>query len=222
MWAVVPLKRFVNAKQRLAEVLSPAERKGLVAAMVGDVLSALAQASGLAGVLLVSREPEAAAIAAHYSAQLFAEPPGADLSEAVQAAGGYLMANHGASATMILPADMPLVRGTDIDQVLSQHQRLTLVPDAIGDGTNCIISTPPNLIRYQFDGHSFKPHVEAAYAIDTAPQIVRNENFALDIDTPLDLDELLDRSGPCQTRTYLETSGIASRLRQPHNGSNAL
>jgi 2-phospho-L-lactate guanylyltransferase len=153
---------------------------------------------------------------------LFAEPPGADLSEAVQAAGGYLMANHGASATMILPADMPLVRATDIDQVLAQHQRLTLVPDAIGDGTNCIISTPPNLIRYQFDGHSFKPHVEAAYAIDTAPQIVRNENFALDIDTPLDLDELLDRSEPCQTRTYLETSGIASRLRQPHNGPNAL
>ena len=222
MWAVVPLKRFVDAKQRLAEVLSPAERKGLVAAMVHDVLSALAQASGLAGVLLVSREPEAAAIAAHYSAQLFAEPPGADLSEAVQAAGGYLMANDGAGATMILPADMPLVRGTDIDQVLSQHQRLTLVPDAIGDGTNCIISTPPNLIRYQFDGHSFKPHVEAAYAIDTTPQIVRNENFALDIDTPLDLDELLDRSEPCQTRTYLETSGIASRLRQPHNSSNAL
>ncbi len=222
MWAVVPLKRFVEAKQRLADVLSPAERKGLVVAMVDDVLSALAGASGLAGVLLVSREPEGAAIAARYEAELFAEPAGADLSESVQAAGGYLVANHGATATLILPADIPLVRAADIDEVLVQHERLTLVPDAIGDGTNCIVSTPPNLIRYQFDGHSFKPHVAAAYAIGTTPQIVRNENFALDIDTPPDLDELLARSGPCRTRTYLESSGIASRLRQPHNSSNAL
>ncbi len=222
MWAVVPLKRFVNAKQRLADVLNPDERKGLVWAMVDDVLSALAGASGLAGVLLVSREPDAAAIAARYDAELFAEPAAADLSEAVQAAGGYLMANHGATATLILPADLPLVRAADIDAVLTQHERLTLVPDALGDGTNCIISTPPNLIRYQFDGHSFEPHVDAAYAIGTTPKIVRNENFALDIDTPSDLDELLDHPGPSRTRTYLETSGIASRLRQPHNSSNAL
>lgn len=222
MWAVVPLKRFVKAKQRLAGVLNADERRGLAAAMLDDVLSALAGTSGLAGVLLVSREPEAAAIAAGYDAELFAEPPRADLSEALQAAGGYLMANHGATATLILPADMPLVRATDIDEVLTQHERLTLVPDAMGDGTNCIVSTPPNLIRYQFDGHSFDPHVEAAYAIGTTPQIVRNKNFALDIDTPPDLDELLARPGPCKTRTYLETSGIASRLTQPHNSSNAL
>ena len=173
-------------------------------------------------MLLVSREPEAAAIADRYAAELFAEPADADLSAAVQAAGCHLMANHGATATLILPADMPLVRGVDIDEVLNQHTRLTLVPDALGDGTNCIISTPPNLIQYQFDGHSFKPHVDAAYAIGTTPRIVHNENFALDIDTPPDLDALLARPGACRTRTYLESSGIASRLRQPHNSSNAL
>ena len=132
------------------------------------------------------------------------------------------MANHGATATLILPADVPLATPTDIDEVLAQHERLTLVPDALGDGTNCIVSTPPNLIRYQFDGHSFKPHVEAAYAIGTTPHIVRNDHLGLDIDTAADLERLLAQPTPCVTRTYLETSGIASRLSHPHNSSTAL
>ena len=41
MWAVVPLKRYDRAKQRLASLLSTDERKQLVAAMANDVLTAL-------------------------------------------------------------------------------------------------------------------------------------------------------------------------------------
>ena len=93
MWAVVPLKRYDQAKQRLANLLSTDERRQLVAAMANDVLTALGKAHGLSGTLLVSREPAAADLADHHGALLFAEPEGSDLSESVQAAGGFLMAN---------------------------------------------------------------------------------------------------------------------------------
>lgn len=222
MWAVVPLKRFNRAKQRLAAVLDPGERERLAQVMVEDVLGTLCQATELVGILLVSREPAAIAIAERYGTQLFAEPAGADLSESLQAAGGYLMANHDAEATLILPADIPLVQPADIRAVLEQHERLTLVPDAAGDGTNCIVSTPPNLIRYQFDGHSFKPHLDAAYGIGITPHVLRNPNLSLDVDTPADLDALLESDALCRTRTYLEASGIASRPRHPHNGFRVL
>ena len=222
MWAVVPLKNVRRAKQRLASLLTPNERSELMLAMVSDVLDALTKAADLAGILLVSRAPEAAGLAHQYGCELYAEAAGADLSESVQAAGGYLMANHNARGTLIVPGDLPLITATDVAMVLDQHQRVTLVPDSEGDGTNCVVSSPPNLIRYRFDGHSFKPHAEAAYGIGITPRIVRNEAFGIDVDTPRDLLRVLERAGPSRTRTCLETSGIASRLTHLHNRSSAI
>ncbi len=222
MWAVVPLKDVHRAKQRLASLLTPHERGELMLAMVGDVLDALTRTPHLAGILLVSRAPEAADLARQHGCELYAEAAGADLSESVQAAGGYLMANRNAHGTMIVPGDLPLITPADVATILEQHQRITLVPDSEGDGTNCIVSSPPNLIRYRFDGHSFKPHAEAAYGIGITPRIVRNEAFGIDVDTPRDLLRVLERAGPSRTRTCLETSGIASRLTHLHNRSSAI
>ena len=43
MWVVVPVKRFSNAKTRLAPLLSAAERESLAQAMLNDVLRAIAE-----------------------------------------------------------------------------------------------------------------------------------------------------------------------------------
>ena len=222
MWAVVPLKELVGAKQRLGPLLKPHERAGLVLAMLEDVLAALEATPGLDGILLVSRAAEASALARKHGIECFAEAAGADLSESVQAAGGFLVAHHNATGTLIVPADVPLATAADFAELLAQHERLTLVPDGEGDGTNCIISTPPNLIRYRFDGHSFKPHVEAAFGIGIEPQIVERARLALDVDTPDDLRELARIAPVSHTRTYIERSGIATRLMHPHNASTAV
>jgi len=218
----VPLKNIRNAKQRLAPFLTPGERSDLMLAMVTDVLTTLTQTPGLAGILLVSRAPEAATLARSHGCELYAEAEGADLSESVQAAGGYLVANRDASGTLIVPGDVPLITPTDVTAILADHQRFTLVPDSEGDGTNCIVSSPPNLIRYRFDGHSFKPHADAAFGIGITPRIVRNEAFGIDVDTPRDLSRILEHAGPSRTRTCLETSGIATRLTHLHNRSSAI
>ena len=225
MWAVVPLKHIQHAKQRLAPLLTPHERAQLMLAMVSDVLDALEQTSGLTGILLVSRAPEAAELAQRHGCELYSEAPGADLSESVQAAGGYLVANRDARGTLIVPGDVPLITARDVTAILAEHTRFTLVPDSEGDGTNCIVSSPPNLIRYRFDGHSFKPHTEAAYGIGITPRIVRNDAFGLDIDTPRDLQRLLERTdaqGGARTRAALQSSGIATRLTHLHNRSSAI
>ncbi len=216
MWAVVPLKPFAQAKQRLADVLSATERAALMQAMATDVLSALANTTGLQGLLLVSREPQAAAIARQWGAQLYQEPAGADLSAAVQNAGGLLMNQYQATGTLILPADIPLATASElaalIDTHQQQHRALTLVPDSRSQGTNCILSTPPNLIRYQFDGQSFRPHLDAAYGIGVTPCVSPSPDLSLDIDDVRDLQALLHRARDCHTRDYLDRSGIAERL----------
>ncbi|HCD27329.1 MAG TPA: 2-phospho-L-lactate guanylyltransferase, partial [Gammaproteobacteria bacterium] len=47
MWAIVPIKTFERAKQRLADVLSPAERRALMLAMARDVLTSLSKSRQL-------------------------------------------------------------------------------------------------------------------------------------------------------------------------------
>src|SRR5690606_41267907 len=63
-WAVLPVKDLAGAQQRLAGVLGAAERRDLFAAMLEDVLGALAASGGLAGVLVVTRDPLAQDLAA--------------------------------------------------------------------------------------------------------------------------------------------------------------
>ena len=65
MWAVLPLKDFVSAKQRLSGVLSATERRRLFHAMVEDVLSVLIQAPSIVGIVIVSDDPTAALMARH-------------------------------------------------------------------------------------------------------------------------------------------------------------
>ena len=56
VWAVVPVKRFDQAKQRLSGVLDSAARAALAAAMLSDVLEQLSGTAGLASVLVVTSD----------------------------------------------------------------------------------------------------------------------------------------------------------------------
>ena len=63
VWAAVPVKQFTGAKTRTGAVLTAAQREKLAATMLEDVLSALAGATRLAGILVNTVDPIAAALA---------------------------------------------------------------------------------------------------------------------------------------------------------------
>lgn len=71
--AVLPIKSFPNAKQRLRVALEPGDRCALATAMVQDVLAALA-ASRLDALVVVTGEPVAAEAARRSGAQVLADP----------------------------------------------------------------------------------------------------------------------------------------------------
>ena len=146
MWAIVPIKTFGQAKQRLASVLSLEERRLLMLAMARDVLSALARCQRLTGVLIVSRTVEADALAQTFGTERFAESPDANLSEALTQARDYLMETLHAKGVMIVPADVPLISADEIDALLSAHRSVTVLPDDEHLGTNGLIVSPPDII----------------------------------------------------------------------------
>jgi 2-phospho-L-lactate guanylyltransferase len=212
MWAIVPLKALESAKRRLANVLSPEERRALMLTMARDVLTALVRCRRLTGVLIVSRTPEADALAQAFGTERFMESPDADLSAALTQAAEYLREHRSARGIMIVPADVPLIDPEEIDEIVGRHETVTLMPDDEHVGTNGLICSPPGRIRLQFDGRSFKRHADAAYASGASPRVVPSRRFALDIDTPDDLRALPALGPGTQTATFLQKSGIADRL----------
>lgn len=213
MWAIVPVKTFDRAKQRLANVLSEDERRSLMLAMARDVLTCLSTCSNLSGILIVSRAPEADALAQTFATERFAESPDANLPESLEQATQHLVTNFDAQGVIIVPADVPGILPDELDQILAEHETVTIMPDAENVGTNGLICSPPGRIPYVFDGKSFKPHVDAAYEAGLSPKVVPGTRFTLDVDLPQDLIELCELAPNSQTATYLEREGIVSRLK---------
>ena len=219
MWVVVPVKRFSNAKTRLAPLLSAAERESLAQVMLNDVLRAIAESRRVAGVLVVSRE-----VRARYSVEriggLFVEESGMGLSTAIVQAGDWL-ATHGQRGLLMIPGDVPLVSGREIDEVLLAHRgapAVSLVPDREHDGTNALAVSPVDAIPFAFGAGSFAKHRQAAQVAGINPHIALLPGLALDIDNPIDLQTLLTYDSETETLAYLCDSGIARRV-MPHHTS---
>ena len=189
--AVVPIKETSDAKRRLADVLCAARRQQLALAMFEDVLATLTGVRELAGVVVVTVDPAAAAIAARHGARVSDAGAREGHTGAVAAAAREL-----AAQTMLtLPGDIPLVESDDICQLIDVHRNatgrgargFTIVPARDERGSNAILCSPA-----------------AAKRCAIEPTVVPLPRIALDIDTPDDLAQFLATPSPTRTRALLE------------------
>jgi 2-phospho-L-lactate guanylyltransferase len=190
--AVIPMKDSGQAKQRLAGVLSGMQRQQLALAMFEDVLAVLASARELAGILVVTIDPAATAIAARYRARICGDGARDGHTGAVAAAARRL-ATEGLDM-LVLPGDIPLVQAGDIRQLMAVHgsaPAFTIVPARDEHGSNAILCSPACAVPLRFGDDSFFPHLAAAKARGIEPKAVQLPRIALDIDTPDDLTLLL-------------------------------
>jgi 2-phospho-L-lactate guanylyltransferase len=218
MWGVLPVKNFENAKTRLAPALSPGERRMLFRLMVEDVLAAMTR-SGLAGVLVLTNEPEAIELARRYGARTESEPANLGQSEAVARAMGILEA-EGIAAALQLPGDVPGVSPAEIDTLIRTHaeagrRAMTIVQAHDFRGSNALAVSPPSLIPFHFGHDSFQPHLAEARAIGIEPHILTDvPGIALDIDTLEDLGKLLARDNVlAKSIEWARENNLGDRIR---------
>lgn len=214
LWALVPVKNLQDAKQRLADVLSAGERRALFRAMLEDVLSVLCHCQGLAGVVLVTRDPEAGVLAARYGARVLEEQENRGHT-AASSFGARALAEEGAAGMLQLPADIPLITSQDIDALLQAHASgpaVTLAPSRDERGSNAVACSPPDLLPLRFGDDSYFPHLDRARALGIEPGIVQRPGLALDVDTPDDLRAFLATPSATRAYDYLIRSGIAHRM----------
>jgi 2-phospho-L-lactate/phosphoenolpyruvate guanylyltransferase len=216
VWAVVPVKQFDGAKQRLSSALSPDERRLLATTMLEDVLNAVSAVKTFAGTLVVTVDPAATSLATRYGARVVTEGARDGHTGAVTAAA-RLLVREGQTGMMTMPGDIPRLSSEEIAATLAAHRpapAFTIVPAHDDLGSNAIVCSPPDAVPLRFGEDSFYPHLDAARARGIEPLIVRHPGIGMDIDNPVDLVAFLRMSPPVRTRTlaFLEQSGIASRV----------
>ena len=208
VWAVIPVKDTRHAKQRLAAVLNQEARTRLAQAMLEDVLSAVVAASSLAGLIVVTADPTATAMARRYGATVLSQGGEQGQTQAMRYAVDALVA-QGSQAILTLPIDIPLVTPQEIDAVVAAAQRdpeFVIVPAHDRQGSNAILCAPPGHVPLSFGNHSFAPHLAAARERGIAPRVVELPGIGLDIDNPADLAAFL--AIPSQTRTRRLLDGL--------------
>ena len=194
--ALIPVKGFSNAKQRLSPLLDAAERELFAEVMFRDVLKQVLKARGLVETYVVTGDNKVAEIAASLGAQLIREKVEKGETDAVDFARGELK-QLGREAVLIIPGDMPLVRSADIEEVLAQVPEAAsfpfalLVPSHDRMGTNALLLAPPDIIKLRFGYDSFTYHMSQVSAQGLPLRFIENERLALDIDEPKDLERFL-------------------------------
>jgi 2-phospho-L-lactate guanylyltransferase len=211
VWAVVPVKEQGGAKQRLSGFLPPDQRRALAAAMLEDVLDALAGAP-LAGICLVTLDPFAMSLARRIGARVLTEGARDGHTGAVMAGARMLMA-EGRDTMLTVPGDIPRITADEVVQLIAAHRpapSFTIAPAHDELGSNAILMSPPDAVPLRFGEDSYFPHLAAARAAGVEPTVVKLPGIGMDIDHPADLRTFLAMPR-MQTRTldFLEASGIA-------------
>ncbi len=196
--AIIPVRGLERAKTRLGEALDAEERRSLVERLLRRTIRAAVLTPGISAVAVVSPEPEALAVAADSGAVTLPQG-GGGLNEGL--ADGRAWARElGATALIVVPADLPAIGAAALEHVLDAARDalasihaggdraalVALVPDRAGEGTNLLLLSPPGVVPFRFGPGSRAAHAAAA-ARAGAIYLELSGPLRLDLDTPDDL-----------------------------------
>src|SRR3954451_1510345 len=170
-FAILPVKRFDAAKQRLGSALSGSARRALGRRMVHDVLGALDRVRGSRRVVAVTAEEPVRALAAARGDVVVDDPVQAGQSDAATL-GIAAAQRRGAERVLLVPGDCPALWPQEVDAMLRRHADgpgVVVVPDRHGLGTNALLLAPPDAIAPAFGEGSRRRHLREALAAGCQP-----------------------------------------------------
>jgi 2-phospho-L-lactate guanylyltransferase len=194
--AILPIKSFGAAKQRLSASLGGGSRQALAQAMFSDVLGSLRHAPELEAIAVVTANPAARMAAGRTGAIVLDDPDEAGQSAAA-AIGIHHALGHGYERALLVPGDTPLLDPRELAGLLARAEAeetpVAIVPDRHRTGTNALLLAPPDAIEPSFGSDSLARHIEAAGDAGLDHRIEELPSLMLDVDTPADLAELGER-----------------------------
>lgn len=198
VWAVVPMKVLGEAKKRLHPCLGE-KREAFTLAMLEDVLSALDDSRLIGRIACVTADSRIAAAAARHGALVVDEGRPRGMNEAIRL-GIEAARARGARRVVVLPADLPLASGGEIDRLVSALQDqsspgrppvLGLSPAGDGLGTNFLSLEVAQPFETSFGRDSFRRHQANARAAGFTVIVLPSDSLSLDIDNGQNLQDLI-------------------------------
>jgi len=193
---LVPIKNTASAKQRLASVLDQSLRTELAQAMLTDVLTTLYGWKNRPKVGIVTSDPYAMKLAEECQFEVIPDPDNPGETGAIEMAT-RICVEHGEDSTLVIPADIPLIESSELEEIYKHApaQGSVLVPAGDGRGTNAAFRRPADLFPLRFGNDSFKPHHAAAQTTGKPCVVLNLPGIAVDVDNPVDLQQLLSLAG---------------------------
>jgi 2-phospho-L-lactate guanylyltransferase len=178
---LVPVKRLDEAKTRLSEVLSAAERAALAQELLAHVLTAVRDARvGPVTVVTSEQELDLDGIGRF-------DDDGLPWNDALTAA----MRDVRQPVALVVAADLPLLTAADVCALVHAIPgRGMAIARARDGGTNAVGMRPPGLLATQFgEPQSAALHERATWAAGADAHVLDLPGLAFDVDTPADLSE---------------------------------
>jgi 2-phospho-L-lactate/phosphoenolpyruvate guanylyltransferase len=215
--AIIPVKRFGAAKQRLAAELEPSARVRLAGAMLEDVLAAVDATPAVERMIVVTGEPAATRAARAHGAEVIDDPADRGHSRAARLGVERAVALDFEVAALV-PGDCPLLDSAELDAAVARLSppEVAVVPDRHGTGTNALLLAPPDAIAPAFGEGSRARHEGLARAAGVAARVAPLASLAPDVDTADDLAAvaalLRERpAGALRTAAAIRALGVEDR-----------
>jgi 2-phospho-L-lactate guanylyltransferase len=191
LWAVVPVKSLHLGKSRLAGVLSPEARAGLMADLLVHVLGCLREVTAVSRTIVISRDPVVHHLAVKAGADVLPERLPLGLNSAVMQAATYARSQQ-AESILVLPADLPLLQVDDLWMMVGARRDekrplLAICPNQTNTGTNgLLLHHMPANFKFQYGENSFEKHIQESHRHQMNLHIVEAHGLSFDLDTEED------------------------------------
>lgn len=189
MWAVVPVKAFLQSKQRLASFLNAQQRQALSQAMLLDVLHALESSSIVENTILVSNEENLPQDISN--AYILNEADDVDgLNSAFEQGIAYVAkqcsdtGNKESAKILLIHADLPLLTATALDNQLQSLKAcdVGIFSDAEGLGTNGLAFSLHKRPQLFFGENSQALHIKHFKKQQLSYRVLSDNSTAFDVD----------------------------------------
>ncbi|WXG40089.1 MAG: 2-phospho-L-lactate guanylyltransferase [Candidatus Freyarchaeum deiterrae] len=193
---IIPFKGLAESKSRLANEISDDLRKRLVTAMLSDVILAVSSSKRANHLIVITSDREIESIIPK-NATLLPEDKPRGINQAITEATEYSTTKMNAEATLVIPADLPLIKPQDIDTIITRGKTkptVILSPSLTG-GTNILYRTPPKIIEPKFGKNSFQKHLDESRKINIEPKIYNSPRVTLDLDEIEDIKKFINHGG---------------------------